>query len=585
MFKTIYGFFHRHFHLRYNGIYRHAKKLFAIDMALLVFAFILLGSSIFFFFWKPSLNNLIDLSVGFSGQRITSGQDVVLTLNYVNRTKFKLSPAILSMHLPDGFVVDRIRTPLHFFTQQSTIDLGTLEPGAKGQAEIYGTIWGEPQKENRISAYLSYTPQDSRRSPDQKISAAIITLSDSILKTQIQLPESAFSGASLPFTYILSNNSDKIINDINLIFDAKQISFNTSTKNITLLAHEQKNIGGTITLPKSVIQTSATISAGVIINNRLITQQTDTRTIKLVQPTVMSSITIPNQIKYIEPGQTFTATVNWKNNGQQEIKDAQVKISFTPAQVVNLSATAKANGLQVSGNDLLINKNTRTTLTNLKPGDSDQIEIQIQTKPQFALDSNLEKLSLAITPVISGTVAGVEKQNWENSGPPTLVPITTEVSLHATARYFTPQGDQLGRGPLPPQVGESTKYWIFVQIKNTSNAVRKTQLTLQLPAFVNLTNKQSVSIGPKPQFDTTSRILSWNNEYLPANSVSGLYFEVEVTPTPDQIGKSLTLVNNINFSARDEFTDKNYSLSQNSITNCLANDDDGAKSDCNVVAQ
>ena len=63
----------------------------------------------------------------------------------------------------------------------------------------------------------------------------------------------------------------------------------------------------------------------------------------------------------------------------------------------------------------------------------------------------------------------VDAQGKTFTGDAAELPVATEVAMQNSIRYYTEEGDQLGRGPLPPQVGETTKYWVFVQITNTTN--------------------------------------------------------------------------------------------------------------------
>jgi hypothetical protein len=180
MFKHIYTFFHRHYHHHYHGVYKNPKKLFIFDLFLLFIAIAMLGSSLFFFFWKPGTTDLIDLKISLGDTRIKSGEAVHLTVNYTNRSKFSLNHPTLSVHLPDGFIVDRNKTPENVFSNNSIINLGTVEPGAKGQAEIYGTLWAEPRSDERIVATLSYQA-DGQSTTEQKFASFFATLPESIL--------------------------------------------------------------------------------------------------------------------------------------------------------------------------------------------------------------------------------------------------------------------------------------------------------------------------------------------------------------------------------------------------------------------
>ena len=47
---------------------------------------------------------------------------------------------------------------------------------------------------------------------------------------------------------------------------------------------------------------------------------------------------------------------------------------------------------------------------------------------------------------------------------PILIRLNSNLAVQVYPMYYAPTGDQLGRGPLPPKVGETTKYWIFCEV-------------------------------------------------------------------------------------------------------------------------
>jgi len=162
---------------------------------------------------------------------------------------------------------------------------------------------------------------------------------------------------------------------------------------------------------------------------------------------------------------------------------------------------------------------------------------------------------------------------WEKSGTPVALPMTTEISWNAKAIYFTDDGNQLGRGAIPPQVGETTKYWILIQINNTVNAAKDVKFSAELPTGVEFTNRQSVTIGP--ELKSQNGTVGWSYKELPAGSQTGLYFEVAVTPQTNQVGQALTLIKSMSLSATDSITNKNYNLNLGAINNQLGKNDQG----------
>jgi len=94
--------------------------------------------------------------------------------------------------------------------------------------------------------------------------------------------------------------------------------------------------------------------------------------------------------------------------------------------------------------------------------------------------------------------------------------ISTFLKIHAESRYYTEEGDQLGRGPLPPKVGQTTKYWINFFLTASPNAVKDAVIKAHLPAGVIWTGKTNVVEGEPLKFDPLSRTVTWKNNSVEA---------------------------------------------------------------------
>ena len=69
------------------------------------------------------------------------------------------------------------------------------------------------------------------------------------------------------------------------------------------------------------------------------------------------------------------------------------------------------------------------------------------------------------------------------------------LNVRSAGYYYSPQGDQLGIGPLPPMVDIQTNYWIFWQIGNFNSDLENFTLTAQLPENIVWTGKKSLLAG------------------------------------------------------------------------------------------
>ncbi len=577
MFKAIYNFFHRHYHLRYHGIYAHAKKLFVFDLALLSVAIATFGATLFFLFWSPGLTDQIDLKISLGSDRIKSGDLVKLTVDYKNRSKYFLREPILAIHLPAGFIVDRELTPTSIFKTDSTFDLNELRPGASGQTEVYGHFWTLPKQEEKISALFSYLPEKSQNR-EQKIGSFLANFSDSVLNASLEMATTSFSNNYVPFAFKLVNTSDSKLEGLNFnfTFPGKIVGLKDSDiQNVTLEKSGEKLITGQIVMPAKSGEFPLNILMSLRANNQTVNILKSQAVVKTFSHNIGLSLKLKDNSTFAQPGQTLNANIKWINNSQYELQNSQLRIAFTPG-VVDLKTTARENGFKIEGNELVIGAAERTALTKGQPQSGDEFDFKVYLLPTFNLGA-IENANLEIKPSFVSEIKTLPGQQFSSPGESAKIILSTELNLSSEARYYSNEGDQLGRGPLPPQVGETTKYWIFVRSNNTTNPVSNAVFSATLAGGVTFTGKQSVSIGPGLTFNEANNTINWNYRELPPNSQTGLYFEVAVTPSPEQIGKNINLVKDIKFTASDKITGKTFILNKPSITNILPSTDDGSK--------
>ncbi len=581
MFKRIHAFFHTHYHRHYHGIYKNPKKLFIFDLFLLGTSLIMLGSSLFFFFWKPGTTDLVDLKISLGDTRIKSGEAVKVSVNFTNRNKFELTRPTLAIHLPDGFIVDRSKTPESVFSNNSIVALDTIEPGAKGQAEVYGHLFAEPKTDERILASLSYQAGPDR-AVEQKLASYFITLPESILQDTLAIASSSFGKQSVPFTYTLKNTGSTPVNNLGLedTWNEPLVPEN-KRKDLTLAPGETIELKGTLTAPTQAGEYTVVIRSYVVANNQKITQSTQQKKLTVIVPELRSEIKLTKPVAFVEPRQELPLEISWKNTNAFALKNVRLKITPT-AGLVDLAKTGRENQLKVENGALVIDSSRRTVLGRAEPGATDTLEITLYLLPSFQGSNNAPRLT--ITPTLEGSTELIEGQVFNESSAPLILALSTDLALNAEVRYFTAEGDQLGRGPLPPEVGNSTKYWVFLELFNTINPTEENALTISLAPGVTFTGKQSVTLGKPLGTSGDGRTLSWQHPEIPPATKTGWYFELESTPTEANIGKNLSLVQGITFTAKDSVVSKAFRLQPGSLTNVLKANDRGSRSASKVIA-
>lgn len=523
--------------------------------------------------------DLVDISFSFGNERIRSGDEIKIGVTYKNRSENILNEAVMGIHLPPGFVINREKTPESYFTKNSIINIGKIDAGGAGSVEIYGQIYAEPGKDEKITGYFSYVRGDNNKK-EQKVSSAIFRAAGSVLTAELTMPTSSFGSRELPASIKLSNFGTTHISDVSIKHSGiPPFLPETKTKSIQLKQNETKLFSGNVISPAQSGTYNQTFEIGLIVNNTYIRQISLEKDLVVYSPDTISHAKIDSNIPYADGGQIIPVKLDWKNESQFNLKNIRIRISPTPG-IVDLKTTARENNLKIENDDLVADKNTRTALANGNPGSSDEFTVNLYLLKRFNAQG---QTTFTISPKVEAEISDMPGQIFTREGTGSTLPIATQIFLNIRPIYYTAEGDQLGRGPLPPKVGETTKYWIAATVDNGANAIANNKFQASLGNGIQFTGKQSVTIGPEIKYDAGSNTVSWSYNLVPAMSEVGLYFEVSVTPNESQIGKKIILIKNSAYSATDDVLGKTLSDLSGSVDNALLTDDQGRYQGAEVI--
>jgi hypothetical protein len=147
----------------------------------------------------------------------------------------------------------------------------------------------------------------------------------------------------------------------------------------------------------------------------------------------------------------------------------------------------------------------------------------------------------------------VDNQLFKNTINLVDIKVSASLNVQAAGYYNSPQGDQLGSGPLPPVVGLPTNFWVFFKAE-PSGDFESFVMSAKLPKNVDFTESTSLLAGSL-NYNPSSRQVIWRVDNLITGGTDyRAGFEVQLNPTADQIGKEAVLLSSIKFQALDSFS-------------------------------
>jgi len=556
-------FLELHYKKRYHLKYAHAKKLFVFDMALLASALAIIGVTIYWSLYNPSIANSIYLNIESSANRTASGDYETFNIVYKNNSNKKITNTILTFDLPNTFVTDKVEPSDAYSPLTHSLNIGNLDRGANGNLKISGWFYSIPEKDLHISARLTYK-QDDISFIDEKNITIIKILRGSTLQLETTVPDKILSPGQTPITLSLKNSGNQTLENITLPFnptpDLKYSSFQSEKGEIKDNKWHLTKLEPSETAELSLVlnansgssdKINISLTPTIQINNITLPQAEYKKTLEVIRPEV--ALTNSWNLEKIKPGETATLKVKIVNNGNTNLNDLQLELPL-PSEIINLNSFKNLNHGELKNNLLLINKNYIPGFNALTKNQTLELELTVPIKD---IPTGGNNLTLILAPRLKTKVTGIENGLFEISNPSPALKIGTALQGTAEIRYYTIEGDQLGRGALPPKVGKETKYWAMLNLTNGTSRASNVVLTAKLPNYVKYSGRSSVSIGKQVEYNTNLNTVTWKTPTLEAHEQAGVYFEISFTPSDTQINSTPVLIQNLSLIAHDDYLDEN----------------------------
>jgi uncharacterized repeat protein (TIGR01451 family) len=554
------------------------------------FGFLALVSWIGFFLFSPSGKKFTGEGVKVEIQgspQVMSGQQVTYTIVVKNGENVPLGTANLELRLPKQFVVSQTEPAAD---ERDAWQIGSLSPNRSQSYKVTGIFLAPLESQLDIQAILNYRPADFN-SLFQKVATRTVGVSDSVFELSVKGPERVLPGDNVVLTIEYKNTSENEFDGLELqatwpegfipeSADPDALSDDYMNWQIDDLA---ANGSGEIKVTGSFAsdakgKNEIGLELGLVMDQGVFGLQEETDyAIDVIEGELVISLVLNGKSsdQPVSFGDTLHYSLSWKNTGQSNLEDVTLTavIDADPLDtVVDWNQLDDLEeGERQDGRLTWTNKQV-SALDTVQPDDEGTIDfdLPIVNDPLTETTDTMYLVSAWVEAAI-GSIDG-QVVNRLVKTPQLTAVVSSDTDFDATARYFSTDGLPIGSGPLPPVVGQATTYRVEWRVTNSLHELSDLKISARLPDNVMYTGQSSVDAG-ELTFDAAESKMVWTLNWMPTNIQDlKVGFDVAITPTTDQKGKTPTVVDAVILEARDKDNGNPIILAAPPLTTALPDD-------------
>ncbi|HRY77028.1 MAG TPA: hypothetical protein P5524_02640 [Candidatus Paceibacterota bacterium] len=271
--------------------------------------------------------------------------------------------------------------------------------------------------------------------------------------------------------------------------------------------------------------------------------------------------------------------IDYQNNTPIGLEEVIIKAKLN-SDLFDLSSTNTSGYFDSSYKQIIWNAGNTPALRLINRGESGSVSFKIKMKNSHPIKVLSDK----------NFVVTVQAQMESPSVPPATnlqkTTAVTEISSKVAGKanllsfgFFRDAASGIiNKGTLPLHVGIGTNFTIHWKIINYSNDLSDVVVKAVLPQGISWTNMVAGNYGDSaPTYNERTSEVTWIIPKLPATTGVVLpareaIFQIAAIPSLNQVGNYMTILNEAEFSAKDEFTGQDIQFTVSPITSELSND-------------
>ena len=545
----------------------HRYRKFVLIASVVIFTLVAAASAAYFYFGNNRISGE-NITFNIAGNNnISGGETVSFQIGVTNQNSVAIEGASLIVKYPEG--TRSVTEPVKNLYEER-IDVGMLGPGEAKNIQLQVVVYGKENQQSQIKATLEYRIvgsdsvfyKDAEPFNVQIISSPIILQVDSVRRVS--------AGQPVQITVKVKSNTNKVLKDVLITsrypsgFTYKtavpEPLYNQNVWKIDELKPEETEtiiINGTIVgLTNEGLVVDFTAGAALTDNEFIVGSLLSEARAEFVleQPFIAVDIDIAgdrDKSVVLDEDKSSVVQVAIKNTLKEPVYDMVV-------EVIPSGNALRADSIQSRQGFYDSNKNL--------------VRWDVSNTPEFVQvqPGQVRTLNFSIDPVLGQMTASFNiavnvyaKRIAEPAAVQQLIGTVTAEARYASAASIEGILSHVN-GPLPPKPGQATRYQVKLVAAGGANNLRNAVVTTSLPTFVEWQNEFS---GPGTvTFNPISRQLEWNIGDINSGTTKELLFALNFLPSTSQINTTPILVNNLNLSAVDRFTNTPVTTSVGGIT-------------------
>ncbi|MEK7554891.1 MAG: hypothetical protein AAB518_02835 [Patescibacteria group bacterium] len=517
---------------------------------------------------------------------VSAGVPFILGVSASNDSSSVLKNVELIVELPEGVVFVGSAPDKNF----SSKTIGNLGAGSLAEETFELLALGSEQSVKEVRASITYVPE-SIQSKFEKETTGTFTVLGGGLAIDLSIPEQVFGGEEFEMIATYHNLSDSDFEDVRLrIAYPPSFTFKSSSPkpdsgnnswNLGGLPSgadgEIKMRGSMIGADGSFFDVKATLEARFLGRSYVVSERS--ASIAIARSPLSLEIQTDRPADYTPvAGDTITYTLRFANNTDVGLSNVSLRAQLVGV-MFDFATLSTVGSLRASDNTIVWNVSNTPTLSLLSPASSGEVNFRITLKDTYPIKKLSDKnFMLKVSGVVESPTVPQSVSADKTMGIATLeTKVSGAMKIDARGFFRDASAGILNKGPWPLQAGKATNFTIHWVLTNFSTDLENVEVHAFLGSNVRFTGVAKTNVGAIPTGNEGTQEVIWNVGNLNAGkgilgAPAEAIFQIEVTPSVNQVGSGIVLLQPSAVKAGDAWTGGNLSATDLEVKSTMLDD-------------